>query len=104
MIRILFISVLLLLAGQAWGVGSQQEVLGVNSQEMALKVIDEKCLVCHNRQRIDAAVKSRRDMEKILVQMEKKGVALTERERQVMGHFWGKNPLKAEPKDGKAGK
>jgi hypothetical protein len=104
MTRILHISALLLLAGQAWGVGSQQEVMGVSSRQLALKVIDEKCLVCHNRQRIDAAIKSRRDMEKILVKMEKKGVALTERERQVMGHFWGKNPLKAEPKDGKTGK
>ena len=104
MTRFLVISALLLLAGQSWGTGSQQEVLGVSSREVALKVIDEKCLVCHNRQRIDAAVKSRRDMEKILVQMEKKGVTLTERERQVMGHFWGKNPLKAEPKDGQAGK
>ena len=43
-------------------------------------------------------------MEKILVQMEKKGVALSERERQVMGHFWGRNPLKPEPKDAKTGK
>ena len=104
MVRIVSAVVLLLAAGQSWGVGSQQEVMGVSSKEMALKVIDEKCLVCHNRKRIDAAVKSRRDMEKILVQMEKKGVALTERERQVMGHFWGRNPLKPEPKDATTGK
>jgi len=57
-------------------------------------VLDEKCLACHNRQRIDAALKERKNMEIITRRMEKKGVALSERDRQVLGHFWQKNPLK----------
>jgi hypothetical protein len=58
------------------------------------KVIDEKCLVCHNKKRIEAAINERKDMEKILRRMEVKGVVLTDTERRVMGHFWPQQPLK----------
>lgn len=60
----------------------------------ALRVIEEKCLVCHNRERIDRAVRERRDLEKIQRMMEKKGAVLTEKDREVLGHFWKQNPLK----------
>ena len=68
-----------------------------------LKVIDEKCLICHNRKRIDDAVKERHDMEQILSLMEKKGVVLTESDRSVIGHFWQQKLFKekkgaAQPK------
>ncbi len=58
------------------------------------KVIEEKCLACHNRKLIDVAVKEGKDIEKILRLKEHKGVALTETERSVMGHFWQKDPFK----------
>ena len=94
-----FFATLLLLAfgSHAWA-ASRQEVLGVAPQKPALKVIDEKCLACHNRQRIEAAAKGRRDMERIVQRMEKKGAALTEKDRQVLGHFWKKNPFAEEVK------
>ncbi|WP_232278959.1 hypothetical protein [Geotalea uraniireducens] len=57
-------------------------------------MIDEKCLACHNRQKIEAALKERKNMEKITQRMEKKGVVLSDRDRQVLGHFWQQNPLK----------
>jgi hypothetical protein len=79
---------------------AQQDVRGVKPVEPALKVIEEKCLICHNKKRIDAAVKERKDMEKILRRMEKKGVVLTENERRVMGHFRYERPLKG--KEGEA--
>ena len=69
----------------AW---TDQEVRGVKYGLPELKVIDEKCLNCHNRKRIDDAVQDRKDMEKVLSVMEKKGVALTESDRRVIGHFW----------------
>lgn len=87
--------ILAALAAPALG---QQDVRKVKLSEPALKVIEEKCLVCHNKKRIDAAIKERKDMEKILRRMEKKGVVLTEDERRVMGHFQFEKPLK-----GKAG-
>ena len=73
---------------------TQIDVRGVNLRQQGLQVLDEKCLACHNRQRIDAALKERKNMEIITRRMEKKGVALSERDRQVLGHFWQKNPLK----------
>ena len=67
---------------------AQEDVRGVKTSPPELRVIDEKCLNCHNRKRIDDAVKERKDMEKILQLMEKKGVVLTENNRSVIGHFW----------------
>lgn len=95
MARLLLPSLLLLLAvvAPAWGV-AQKDVIGVSPREPALKVIDEKCLACHNRQRIESTSRERRDMEKITRRMEKKGVVLTEEDRKVLGHFWQKNPFK----------
>ncbi|MCM2357791.1 MAG: hypothetical protein NDI77_06560 [Geobacteraceae bacterium] len=75
---------------------AQEEVRKVKPAQPALKVIEEKCLVCHNRKRIDEAVQERKDLEKILRRMEQKGVVLTESERRVMGHFWPQQPLKGK--------
>lgn len=64
-----------------------------------LKVIEEKCLVCHNRKRIEDAARERKDMERIVRLMEKKGVALTEKEQSVLAHFWKRNPFKEKAKE-----
>jgi AMMECR1 domain-containing protein len=73
---------------------AQEDVRKVQLEQTELKVIEVKCLACHNRERIDAAVKLKKDREKILLQMAKKGVVLTEGERRVMGHFWPQGPFK----------
>jgi len=65
-----------------------EDVRGISPPNPELKVIDEKCLVCHNRQRIDDAARERKNMESVLSLMEKKGVSLTENDRRVIGHFW----------------
>lgn len=96
--------VLAVLAGTATAVVAQQEVRGVHLRQQGLKVIDEKCLVCHNRQRIEDAVRQRKDMERITRLMEKKGAALTENERQVMNHFWRKKLFKSTVEPGPSGK
>lgn len=75
---------------------AQEDVRGVKLRGEGPKVIEEKGLVCHNRQRIDAAIKERREMEQILRRMGKKGAVLTEKERRVMGHFWGKKMYKTK--------
>ncbi|KAF0221333.1 MAG: hypothetical protein FD174_471 [Geobacteraceae bacterium] len=87
---------LLVLSAASLQAASQEEVMGVKTRQQGLKVIEEKCLFCHNKQRIDKAVKEQRDMEKIMGRMEKKGAVLTEKERQVLGHFRGQNPLKSK--------
>jgi len=76
--------------GAAWGA---QDVRKIKLAQPELKVIEEKCLVCHNHQRIDAAREAQRDTEATLRRMEAKGVRLTTRDRQVIGHFLS-NPFK----------
>lgn len=73
---------------------AQEDVRGISLRQQGNKVIDEKCLACHNRQKIEAALKARKNMEKITQRMEKKGVVLSDTDRQVLGHFWQQNPLK----------
>ncbi|RII28894.1 MAG: hypothetical protein CXR31_03200 [Geobacter sp.] len=85
----------LLLAVFAGTVVAEEDVRGVKLHQQELKVIEEKCLVCHNRQRIDAAAAEKRNMDRILRRMEQKGVVLTEQERQVMGHFRGQKVFKS---------
>jgi len=75
---------------------AQEDVRRVKLRQEGLKVIEEKCLVCHNRQRIDTAIQERKDMERIIRLMEKKGVAVSERERQVIGHFWQQKVFKPQ--------
>jgi len=85
---ILSISLLLNITVASSPAMAQEELRGVKYGLPELKVIDEKCLNCHNRKRIDDAVQDRKDMERVLSVMEKKGVALTESDRSVIGHFW----------------
>jgi hypothetical protein len=85
---ILSISLLLNFAVASSPAMAQEDLRGVKSSPPELRVIDEKCLNCHNRKRIDDAVQDRKDLEKVLSLMEKKGVSLTDSDRSVMGHFW----------------
>jgi hypothetical protein len=87
----------------AWG---EEMKLGAHqgSREPAgPRVVDEKCVACHNRQRIESAMRKRADMEKIQKRMEEKGVVLTETERSVLSHFWHQNPFREEGKKPKGG-
>jgi len=61
---------LLLLAATPAMAVQGQEVRSVRSIQPELKVIEENCLNCHNRQRIDSARKERKDAESILKKME----------------------------------
>jgi len=57
------------------------------------KIINEKCVRCHTRDRIDEAIKRGDKVEEILEKMIRFGVQLNERDRNVIGTFWGE-PLK----------
>jgi hypothetical protein len=79
---------------------AQVDVRGIKQRNEATRVIEEKCLICHNRQLIDEAIKEREEMEQVLRRMEKKGVVLTGKERRVIGHFWGQQVFRPEKSDG----
>lgn len=81
----------------SYSVAAEKQQLGAHFRspdDAAMRVIEEKCLVCHNRQRIDEAMRKEKDLKKIQRMMEKKGAALTPKDREVLGHFWKQNPLK----------
>ena len=75
--------------------GDREEVQSIKPRRVPLSVIDEKCLDCHNRKRIDEARSERKNIEEILRSMEKKGAAVSSKERQVIGHFWRQNPFRS---------
>ncbi len=85
----------------AWGEEMQLGAHQGSREPAGFRVVDEKCVACHNRQRIESALRKRADMEKIQRRMEEKGVALTDNERSVLSHFWHKNPFREEGKKGK---
>jgi hypothetical protein len=60
------------------------------------RVVETRCTVCHTRERVDIAIKKRQELEKIEQRMLERGAVLSERDKQVLGTFWG-SPLK-EPK------
>jgi hypothetical protein len=80
-----------LTAGPVFGA---EDVRKVRLSEPQLRVIEKKCLDCHNRQRIDEAVRQNKDMAAIIKRMESKGVIVTDSEHRVMGHFGIDSPLK----------
>jgi hypothetical protein len=81
-------------------VPAQVDTRRIKQQVEASRVIEEKCLICHNRQLIDEAIKEKQEMDQVLRRMEKKGVVLTGKERRVMGHFWDQKLFRSEKTDG----
>lgn len=57
------------------------------------RVIDQQCINCHTRDRIDEAIRKGDNIEAILEKMLRFGARLSERDQQVLGTFWGE-PLK----------
>lgn len=57
------------------------------------RVIETRCVLCHSRDRIDEAITQRLPFESVEEIILKRNVVISERERNVLGTFWG-NPLK----------
>jgi hypothetical protein len=80
------------------GLAQQPENLGAHrfgSMEEFQRVIDTKCTVCHTRERVDIAIRNRKNLEEIEKSMISRGAALSKRDKRVLGTFWG-DPLKKE--------
>lgn len=93
--RTLLVTLLVLLAGSALAADSAQD-LGAHrfgSMDEFNRVIDERCTVCHSRERVDVAIRTQQNVEKLQQQMEERGAVLNERDKAVLGTFWG-SPLK----------
>ena len=59
------------------------------------EIIESRCTICHTRERVDAAIRSQADLDALLQRMIERGAILSERDRKVLGTFWG-SPLKSE--------
>jgi len=57
------------------------------------RIIETRCVLCHTSDRIEAAIKDRLPFESVEEILLKRNVILTEREKKVLGTFWG-SPLK----------
>jgi uncharacterized membrane protein len=81
---------------QPRGVTNMGNVRGGDVQA-AHSVIESKCTKCHSSKIIDAALFSKKDMQKIQEEMEKKGAMLNANEREVLSIYWKQqNPLKRD--------
>jgi cytochrome c553 len=59
------------------------------------ETIEARCTVCHTRERVDAAMRAQKDLDTLLQHMIERGAILSDRDRKVLGTFWG-SPLKGE--------
>ena len=59
------------------------------------ETIEARCTVCHSRERVDEAIRAQADLTPLLQHMVERGAIITERDRKVLGTFWG-SPLKSE--------
>ncbi|MFA5515260.1 MAG: hypothetical protein WDA20_03150 [Desulfuromonadales bacterium] len=57
------------------------------------QVIDLRCTRCHTRERIEVAMQRREALEPLTRRMIGRGAVVTERDKEVLGTFWG-SPLK----------
>lgn len=59
------------------------------------ETIEARCTVCHSRERVDEAIRAQKDLTPLLQHMIERGAIISERDRKVLGTFWG-SPLKGE--------
>jgi mono/diheme cytochrome c family protein len=59
------------------------------------ETVEARCTVCHTRERVDAAMRAQKDLDTLLQHMIERGAILSDRDRKVLGAFWG-SPLKGE--------
>ena len=59
------------------------------------EIIEARCTICHTRERVDAAIRSQAELDALVQRMIERGAILSERDRKVLGTFWG-SPLKGE--------
>jgi hypothetical protein len=59
------------------------------------EIIEARCTICHTRERVDSAIRSQAELDALIQRMVERGAILSERDRKVLGTFWG-SPLKGE--------
>ena len=92
----LLLAVLLLLPVTAIAVpGAVHDVHRLPGNDEFQSTIENRCTICHTRGRVDRALGQEEDLDVLLQRMIERGAIISERDRNVLGTFWG-SPLKAE--------
>lgn len=69
--------------------------LAVDDEKTFDQVIQKRCIGCHTRERIDQARLKGENLQVIEQKMLSLGAQLSEKDRSVLGTFWG-SPLKKQ--------
>jgi hypothetical protein len=83
--------------------GAVHDVHRLPGNDEFQRTIEARCTICHTRERVDAAFGQQADLDALLQRMIERGAIFSERDRNVLGTFWG-SPLKegeAQPSDPK---
>lgn len=63
----------------------------------AQSIITSRCTTCHTKDKIDIALSAGKDMNRIQLEMEKRGAKLNTKEREVLGIYWKQaNPMRGK--------
>ena len=95
LLGLLLLVALLLLPVSAFAVpGDVKDVHRLPGNDEFQSTIENRCTICHTRGRVDKALQEE-DLDALLQRMIERGATLSERDRNVLGTFWG-SPLKKE--------
>ena len=72
--------------------GVPGEALPFEGSATFQETIEARCTICHTRERVDEAIRAQKDLTPLLQHMVERGAILSERDRKVLGTFWG-SPL-----------
>ena len=93
---LLLLAGLLLLPVTAIAVpGAVHDVHRLPANDEFQSTIENRCTICHTRGRVDKALGQEEDLDVLLQRMIERGAIISERDRNVLGTFWG-SPLKGE--------
>ena len=93
---LLLLAGLLLLPVTAIAVpGAVHDVHRLPANDEFQNTIENRCTICHTRGRVDKALGQEEDLDVLLQRMIERGAIISERDRNVLGTFWG-SPLKEE--------
>ena len=91
---LLLLAGLLLLPVTAIAVpGAVHDVHRLPGNDEFQSTIENRCTICHTRGRVDRALGQEEDLDVLLQRMIERGAIISERDRNVLGTFWG-SPLK----------
>lgn len=73
--------------------GEVHEVHRLPANDEFQNTIEARCTICHTRGRVDEALGQQVDLDALLQRMIERGAIISERDKGVLGTFWG-SPLK----------